>query len=156
MPMFEGFVTANLLSPLRENTLAAPHGDATVSLDLERARIEQEMQSAVSAHIPLPVAAAGAIHVVCRNTHDIVARSDYDDALNIAAVAISRLVPVYALADPSRRKEVLWIDITRERFANGATELRRNDGRKITPLSIRRSDMLSALSLIKRTGLLFF
>jgi hypothetical protein len=156
MPRFEELVTMTPLSPLRECTIAAPRGDATVCLDLERARIEQEMQNAMSAHIPLPVAAASAIHVVCRNTHDIVARSDYDDALNIAAVAISRLVPVYALADPLQGKKVLLIDMARERFANGATELRRSDGRKITPLSVQRSDMLSALSLIKRTGLLFF
>jgi formylmethanofuran:tetrahydromethanopterin formyltransferase len=130
-------------------------GEALVSLDLERARIEQELQHTPDGRVPLPVAAAGAMHLVCRNTHDLIARSAYDDALNIAAVAISRLVPVFALTDPRQVEEVLSINVNRERFANGATELRRMDGRKITRLFIRRSDMLSALAFIKRTGNLF-
>jgi len=137
--------------------MPAPQPDeALVSLDLERARIEQELQHTPDGRVPLPVAAAGAMHLVCRNTHDIIARSDYDNALNLAAIAIARLVPVFAAADPPRIEEVHSIDITRERFANGATELRRTDGRKLTRLFIRRSDMLSAMSLIRRTGNLFF
>ena len=141
--------------PLQDLMPAPRPGDALVSLDLERARIEQELQHAADERVPLPVAAAGAMHLVCRNTHDLIARSAYDDALNIAAVAISRLVPVFALTDPRRVEEVLAIDVNRERFANGATELRRMDGRKVTQLFIRRSDMLSALAFIRRTGNLF-
>ena len=137
--------------------LALQPDEALVSLDLERARIEQELQHMPDGRVPLPVAAAGAMHLVCRNTHDIIARSDYDNALNLAAVAISRLVPVFAVAaDPRRVEEAISIDITGERFANGATELLRRDGRKITRLFIRRSDMLSAMALIRRTGNLFF
>ena len=141
--------------PLQDRMPAPRPGEALVSLDLERARIEQELQHAPDERVPLPVAAAGAMHLVCRNTHDLIARSAYDDALNIAAVAISRLVPVFALTDPRQVEEVLAIDLNRERFANGATELRRMDGRKITRLFIRRSDMLSALAFIRRTGNLF-
>ena len=143
--------------PLQDRMPALRPGDALVSLDLERARIEQELQHTPDERVPLPVAAAGAMHLVCRNTHDLIARSAYDDALNIAAVAISRLVPVFALTDPRQVEEVevLAIDVNRERFANGATELRRMDGRKITRLFIRRSDMLSALAFIRRTGNLF-
>ena len=142
--------------PLQDRVPAPQPGQALVSLDLERARIEEELQHAPDGRVPLPVAAAGAMHLVCRNTHDIIARSDYDNALNLAAVAISRLVPVFAVADPSRIEEVRSIDITWERFANGATELRCKDGRKLTRLFVRRSDMLSAMSLIRRTGNLFF
>ena len=141
--------------PLQDRMPALRPGDSVVSLDLERARIEHELQHAADGRVPLPVAAAGAMHLVCRNTHDLIARSAYDDALNIAAVAISRLVPVFALTDPRQVEEVLGIDVNRERFANGATELRRLDGRKITRLFIRRSDMLSALAFIRRTGNLF-
>jgi hypothetical protein len=133
-----------------------PAGEAIVSLDLERARVEQILQNAVGRRVPLAIAASSAIHMVSRNTHDMIARGEYDHALDIAAAAISRLVPVFALAHPCEGEEALQIDITRERFANGATELRRGDGQRITALFIRHSDMLSALSLIKRTGLLFF
>ena len=141
-------------APLQEYMPAAVSDEATVSFDLERAHVEELLQRALGGHIPLAVAAASAIHVVSRNTHEIISRREYDAALDIAAAAIARLIPVYASAVPSP-EEALSIDIARERFANGATELRCGDGRKIAPLFIRRSDMLSALSLIKRTGLLF-
>jgi hypothetical protein len=156
MSAFEEPAAAEPASSPRERVPAAPPGEAIVSLDLERARVEQMLQHALGRRVPLAIAASSAIHMVSRNTHDMIARGDYDDALDIAAVAISRLVPVFACAHPREGEEALAIDITRERFANGATELRRSDGQKITALFIRHSDMLSALSLIKRTGLLFF
>jgi hypothetical protein len=155
MPMFEETAGVEPPSSPQERAPAALPGEAMVSLDLERARVEQALQQSLGAHIPLAVAAASAIHLVSRNAHEIISRREYDDALDVAAAAISRLVPVYASAVPRPCEAAISIDISKERFGNGAAELRGADGRKISPLFIRRSDMLSALSLIKRTGLLF-
>jgi hypothetical protein len=71
-----------------------------VRLDRERARTEELLQSAQDAHVPLAVAAAIAFHQVQGNTRAIVSRQDYDDALNLAAAALSRLIPLYAVRDP--------------------------------------------------------
>jgi len=150
--MFNEPAAREPLSSLLESAL----GDAVVSLDLERARVELILQNARGRRVPLVIAASSAIHMVSRNAHDLIARGQYDNALDIAAFAISRLVPVFALAHPSEGEEAVAIDFSKERFTNGATELQRSDGQKVSSLFIRHSDMLSALSLIKRTGLLLF
>ena len=155
MPAFEEPAAVVPPHSPQDRMPASTPREALVSLDLERARVEQILQGARGRRVPLAIAASSAIHIVSRNAHDMIARGSYDDALDIAAVAIARLIPVFALAHPCEGEKALAIDVTREHFANGATELRCSDGQTITALFIRHSDMLSALSLIQRTGLLF-
>jgi hypothetical protein len=47
------------------------------------------------------------------------------------------------------------INLVTQRFALGATQLRSAEGHVITNLSVQRSDMLFALSIVKRAGLPF-
>jgi hypothetical protein len=126
--------------------------DDWLSLDEERARTLQSFERLEDGHVPLAVAAAITFHQVHGSTRGIVSRQDYDDALNMAAAALSRLIPIYALTDPRQGRAVVAIDLTRQRFARGATRLRHDESAGAGELSVRRSDMLSAISLIKRAG----
>jgi len=138
----------------RPDPAAQPEG-TVVSLALLRANTDAMLGRDSSEYVALGLAAACAFHQVHRGRRDELAQWEYDDALHVAAVALSHLVPVYTLDDPSQGRVALAIDLAGQRFANGATELHCQDGRRIARLSVKRSDMLSAISLVKRRGLEF-
>ncbi|HZM34451.1 MAG TPA: hypothetical protein VFC18_08135 [Burkholderiales bacterium] len=126
-----------------------------VRLEQEKQRTEDLLQNASDAYIPLAVAAALAFHQAHGNTRAIVNRRDYDDALNIAAAALSRLIPLYTLRAPRQGRVPVAVNLVHQRFQRGATELHGDDGSVMRALSVRRSDLVSALSLVKRAGLGF-
>jgi hypothetical protein len=123
------------------------------SLDVERARTDDLIRTIGSTYVPLAVAAAITFHQAHGNTKAIVSLQDYEDALGIAAAALSRLVTIYTLTDPRENRIAVTVDLVKQRFARGATELRARDGTVVRELSIQRSDLDSAISLIKRVGL---
>ena len=125
-----------------------------LDLEVERLRTEEVLRHLGDRFIALAVAAATAFHQVHGNTRAIVSREDYDDALNIAASALSRLIPIFHVGHRQERTEIT-VHLTTQRFDRGATRLRASDGSEIADLCVRRSDLMSALSLIKRTGLPF-
>jgi hypothetical protein len=106
------------------------------------------------AYYPLPTAAAITFHQVHRNTTAIVSRRDYDEALGIAAAALSRLISIYTLRDPREGRVAIAVDLTKARFVLGATQLRSSE-ETIGELWVSRGEMVSAMSLIMRTGLPF-
>jgi hypothetical protein len=126
-----------------------------VRLEQERQQTEELLQNARDAYVTLSVAAATAFHQAHGNTRAIVTRQDYEDALSIAAAALSRLIPLYTLRDPREGRVSVAVDLVHQRFQRGATELRGDDGSTTGALSVKRSDLVSALSLIKRAGLGF-
>jgi hypothetical protein len=136
-----------------EQHAPAPIDEAMVSLSAERAQVEVLLHNLHGEHVPLAAAAASTMLRSHRDSQDAVSRHDYDRALDIMAAAISRLVPIYSLQDPRDGYVVLPVDLTLDRFSHGATEVRSAGGRTASQLSVRRSDMLSASSLILRTGL---
>ena len=122
------------------------------SLEEESARIREIWRVSEDTFVPLPVAAAIAFHQAHGSTRAIATRADFDDALNIAASAIARLIPVYVPHEP----QPLGIDLARQSFARGATELRPSDGAApLRELRVRRADLLEALALIRRRGVPF-
>lgn len=126
-----------------------------VRLEVEAERATAELQQrGGDTYMPLAVAAAITFHQVHHSTKAIVTRQDYDDALSIAAAALSRLIPIYSLRDPRLGRVAIKVDLTKAQFARGATQLRSADGTD-TELSVARRDLVAALSLIKRTGLPF-
>jgi hypothetical protein len=129
--------------------------ERTLDLEAERLAADEYWRTQEAGQIPLAVAAAIAFHQVHGNTRTILTREDYDDALNIAATAISRLIAVYAVKDPRDGRVPLAIDLTKARFTRGATELQWSAGGAMRGLTVVRGDFTSALSLIKRTGLPF-
>jgi hypothetical protein len=129
--------------------------EPTVNLEEEAARLHEILKRWGARHVPLPVAAAMTFHQAHRNTKAIITREDYDDALNMAAAALSRLVPVYRIDDPAQEHAAVAVDLTRHRFARGATELRGGNQAPLRDLSVRQGDLQSALSLIRRAGITF-
>ena len=125
-----------------------------LSLEVERLRTEEVLRHLGDRFIAMSVAAATAFHQVHGNTKAVVSRQDYDDALNIAASALSRLIPVFTTGHRQERVQIR-VNPTTQRFMRGATLVRGDDGIEITELCVRRSDLMSAISLIKRTGLPF-
>lgn len=151
--MFEVNSSDGLRQEAGASSLRPP--EALVSLDIELARVDGMLKHAQGEFVDLALAAAAAFHQANSKSRERITRGDYDDALNVAATAISRLIPVYSSENPRREPVTVPVDITRERFATGATELRSGDGCSVTRLSVRRSDLPSALPLIRRAGVQF-
>ncbi len=127
--------------------------DRMVRLEEERARIDELWRRLERPHAPLTVAAAYAYHQVRCASKATVSLGGYQRDLNIAAAALSRLVPVYVAEEGGGQLAVLPIDLCRQRFAEGARALHCRDGRTITGLSVLRADALPAIALIRREGL---
>jgi hypothetical protein len=128
--------------------------DEQIRLEVESERTDALLQRVDHNYLPLHVAAAVTFHQAYGSKNVVISRSDYDDALNIAAAALSRLMHVYTLREPPEGRVALAVDLTNSYFARGATELR-NSHDTIGELSVARDELVSALSLIRRTGLPF-
>ena len=122
----------------------------------ELGRADHEWRIGQEAFMALSVAAAMVFHQAQgRSTAAITAPEEHDDALNIAASALSRLLPIYAMDERTHERIATRVDVLRGRFARGATEFRRSDGTVVAWMSVKRGDLTSALSLIRRVGIPF-
>lgn len=119
-------------------------------------RSDDEPSIAQELFLALPAAALLAFrHAQGDGASGTVSAQDHEDALNIAASALSRLLAIYA-ADPAGEARVPFkLDVRQGRFTGGATEFRRHDGAVITAMAVKRADLDSALSLIGRAGIPF-
>ena len=126
--------------------------DEQIRLEVESERTDALLQRVDHNYLPLHVAAAVTFHQAYGSKNVVMSRSDYDDALNIAAAALSRLMHVYTLREPPEGRVALAVDLTNWHFARGATELRSNPD-TVRDLSVACSDLIPALPLIKRAGL---
>jgi hypothetical protein len=129
--------------------------EPAVRLEAELARLEDAMRGRAASYVPVCVAAALTFHAAHRNTRAIMTREDYEDALNMAAAALSRLIPVYRVADPRDGHTEVPVNLVTMRFARGATELRGATGEALRDLSVRHGELQSALSLVRRAGIAF-
>ncbi len=102
--------------------------------------------------MPLSVAAAIAFHQAQRGAKAIQSPSDYMEALNMAAGALSRLIPIYVMDDALGTRVLVNVDLLRGQFTGCATEYRRHDGSMLRPLSVVRGDLTSALSFMQQVG----
>jgi hypothetical protein len=80
---------------------------------------------------------------------------DREDALNIAASALSRLLPVYVIDEATHARVATKVDVANGKFLHGASEFRRSDGTLVTSMSVKRDDLASVLPLIRRVGIPF-
>jgi hypothetical protein len=99
--------------------------------------------------VPLSVAAAAAFHAVHHSTKAIRNFRDYNDALEIAATALARLIPVYTVEDARKGRKAVPIDLTSDSFTRGATRLRRRDGTSVSEMSVLASDLHTALAQLR-------
>lgn len=125
-----------------------------VDLDAERARVAQAWNASQAPRVTLSVAAAFTFHQAHRNGKAQLSDSGYAGALDIAAAALSALLPIY-VADGAGQPVALHIDLARHRFRGGAAELQCADGRILAPLAIVRNDVLRALTTIEASGIEF-
>ncbi len=123
-----------------------------VDLTAERRRVESFWRLEQHPSVPLAAAAAFTFHQVRENSPAVASAEGYAAALNIAAAALSRLIPVYGFEDPKGERTRLRIDLTKHRFVNGAAELKSSDGKQIARLSVERQDVVTAIAFMKRTG----
>lgn len=126
-----------------------------VNLAREGERASREIDRLDETHVALCVAAAITLHRVHADAESVVTRADYEDALNIAAAALSRLITVFTVDDSRAGRNALRVDLVRYRFSRGATELRAHDGETIRRLSVSRSELLSAIPIMRRAGIPF-
>lgn len=80
---------------------------------------------------------------------------DREDALNIAASALSRLLPVYVIDEATHAPVATKVDVANGRFLHGAREFRRSNGALVTSMSVKRDELAAALPLIRRVGIPF-
>lgn len=125
-----------------------------VDLRLEHERVMRQWRESLGAYSPLSVAAAIAFHETCRNEGQALSPEDYAGALDIAAAALCRLIPIYT-RDALERPVPVPVDITRQRFCEGATKLRGADGAVLTPLTVARRDLQPAIRTIARARIEF-
>lgn len=114
-------------------------------------------QATEGAHVPLKLAAAWTFHEAYGAARDVMPHSQYDDALDLIAAALSRLVPIYSCDKRTGRPVSLRLNLATGRFRNGATAYESKHGRKArTALMVRREHLPAATDLIRATGIPFF
>jgi hypothetical protein len=99
--------------------------------------------------LPLPVAAAIAYDSLDSRREAARTTEELHDRLDIAAVALSSLAPIYR-TDGDEPQIVTEPALAAGRFIDGAEILRFSDGRgSISALAIRRGDLYIAIEQIK-------
>ncbi|HET7197097.1 MAG TPA: hypothetical protein VFI86_00400 [Burkholderiales bacterium] len=133
----------------------APQSDF-LNLEVEHLRTGNLWRSITERNVPMAIAAAMVFHTAHERTRAMVSAGDYDDALSLAASALSRLVPVYTVGAITGKTVEIQVNLLAYRFAQRATQLRARQGEGvIEPLFVQRGDVHFALSVIKRAGLPF-
>jgi len=100
-------------------------------------------------YAPLSVAAALAFHQTRRSNEELLPPNDYAKALDIAAAALSCMVPIYTLDERGERIPIC-VNLARQRFCGGASRIQCLDGGVFAPLAIVRGDVPPVLLAIQR------
>ena len=121
-------------------------------VDLRQARDEVEdiWIGSQEPWLPLPVAAAFTFHQTRRNVANLLTPDEYERALDIAAAALSCLIPIYS-PDGQGTPVPVRINLAHQKFCGGAARVQSADGAVLAPLSIVRGDVLPAVIAIERS-----
>lgn len=126
-----------------------------VDLRKDRTLVAQLWNGCQASRVPLSVAAAVTFHQTCNEADDLLSWNDYAQALDIAAAALSRMVTIYTV-DGEGQSVPAAIDLARQRFRGGASEVLRDDGSVLAPLDIVRSELPPVLLQLGRTRIEYF
>lgn len=99
--------------------------------------------------VPMPVAASLVYYQLSRDTQSPLQRRQYDRFLNDAATALSYLADVYYQNDGRGILRLSAAELARGRFEQGARAFRVRDGRVYRKLSVRRMELVDAISVFK-------
>jgi hypothetical protein len=131
----------------------------TVDLAADRLRVEELWRTNQSTYVPLRLGASFTMHAVGSTgpSHEaVVTPHDYANALNIAAAALSAVIPIHAQLDGTQSWVAVAVDPVRDRFEGGATVLRGRDGKAVLNLLVKRAAVVSAIPIIERVGVTFY
>ncbi|MGA7984066.1 MAG: hypothetical protein WCA01_02680 [Burkholderiales bacterium] len=123
-----------------------------VDLRHEREQVEEIWARSLAPWLALPVAAAFTFHQTRRNVANLLTPAEYANALDIAAAALSCIIPIYT-PDECGVPVPLPINLAQQRFCGGASGVQRADGAIVAPLSVLHGDVLPALVAIERSGI---
>lgn len=126
-----------------------------VDLRSESEQVRKVWQASDEAHVPFHLAAALAFHEACPAAHAFIAGTDYEDALNLAAAALSCVVNVYALHPRTGQPVPVEVNLKGGKFLDGGAAYRRGGGPIVTSLVVRRDEVAAALNLVKTAGIPF-
>lgn len=155
LPHDEAYVSELVRGSGRLIAVPDPQGEY-LSLEVEQLRTANLWRSITEQRVPMAAAAAMTFHTAHAGARAMVSRRDYDDALGLAASALSRLLPVYTVGAITGKRVEVRVNLLTHRFALGATQLRARDGSgAVEPLLVQRGDLQFALSIVKRAGLPF-
>ncbi len=102
--------------------------------------------------MPLSVAAAFTFHQTRRNVANLLFPEEYANALDIAAAALSCLIPIYT-PDGHGLPVAVPINLAGDRFRDGATKVQCANGTVLSPLDIVRRDLPPALIAIESANI---
>ena len=102
--------------------------------------------------MPLSVAAAFTFHQTRRNVANLLFPEEYANALDIAAAALSCLIPIYTPNEQGLPVAVP-INLASDKFRGGATKVQCADGKLFSPLDIVRRDLPPALITIESANI---
>jgi len=131
----------------------------TVDLATEWVRVEELWRTNQSTYVPLQLAASFTVHAAgsAPSLYEaLVTPDDHLNALNIAAAALSAVIPIYAQHHGTRSWVAVFVDPVHQRFEDGATVLRNRDGETILNLAVKRADVVAAIPTIERVGVAFY
>jgi hypothetical protein len=111
----------------------------------------------VDPHIGLTAASGIAYDQIAEHPRAFYDATHLTDVLNAVARALSQVAPIYVTDPETRdRRRLRDADLFGARFCRGASVLVLADGRSFTGLTILRSDLRPAISILRATGLKAF
>lgn len=126
-----------------------------VDLAAQREDVRRAWDASQDEYVALRTAAGMAFHQIYEGAMTCVSSDDYEDGLDIVAAALSCLAPIYADAGVRMQPTALTIDLSRQRFRKGATELTGRNGAVLGQLLVTRSSVSFAIPVLRRAGLPF-
>lgn len=126
-----------------------------VDLRKDGEQVKEAWRSSGDSHVPLPLAAALAFHEAHGGAHAAVPQPEYEDALDLVAAALSRLVTIYTIDERTKLPVSAQLNLGTGRFRYGATVYEHGNGKAVTSLVVRREQLPAAMEVIKATGIPF-
>ncbi len=120
-----------------------------VDLRQDCVQIEQIWIRSRDSWMPLSLAAAFTFHQTRRDGAHLLFPEEYANALDIAAAALSRLIPIY-MPDERGVPVAVPINLASQKFCAAATKVQCADGTVLSPLDIVRQDLIPAIVAVER------
>ena len=126
-----------------------------VDLRKDQERVYTAWHADDKPHVPLALAVAKTFHDLELPFQGKVARLEYEDAMNLVAAALSRVVPIYTHAPDSETLVHAGASLANGRFRSGGSIFEARSGEALAPLVVRRDHLPAAVEAVKAVQLPF-